>query len=225
MSKINVQKALKELDTLRTTLYLNEDRVKQWFDQLGGDDEEGTSNEIGSQISAGLPNWLANFAGAISGKKGRSNRKQISKSPVLMAVGVEHYLRVRKLLLELPTESYRKTKWIKYTGKSCVTTPKENIIQLNAQLEPSQAEVVHDHRVRQEERLKLKNPKATTLVWTAPGNPCFASIANMEWVNIDNLASDYYHPAGIFGDFESKDDEVIFIRPCWIWYEVLDNSF
>lgn len=220
----NLERTLLEFEKPRTTLYLNNKRVKDIFDQIGGKDESSISRELAGEVGAGVPAWLASIVGKISGKKGQDEKKQIADSPPLMAAMLESYFRRSRKLIDLSNEKFWKAEWLKYVGESCITMPDDDVTTINAGLPAHLSQVIQTERERQQRIIRYEKEDAKTIVWTSAGEPYLASIADTRWVNFTNMASDYYARMGVFGNFESQIENVVFISPLWIWYETITDQ-
>ena len=81
MSASIIEQAISQLQEHRLTLYLNHGLVKRDYDVIGGMDGSSISREYGTDFRVGLPNWAAQVFGTHSGKKGRTEQKEIRDSP------------------------------------------------------------------------------------------------------------------------------------------------
>jgi hypothetical protein len=110
-----------------------------------------------------------------------------------------------------------------------MTWPNQKVNDQSSDLPLPFAMVVESERIRQQNVLRAvrRDQEETVMVWTAAGTDYgtrrgFASIAATRWLNPDNYSSGLSNesaPMGILGDFEKHIDDVVFIRPFWIWTE------
>ena len=222
MSKI--EQAVSELQSEdRTTLYLNEKRVKESYDLIGEPDQLTIINQLSRGGEAGILGW---FKLQLQNLRGDQALKQISDSPLLMAIMVETHFKISGQVLKLPDEQFREgARLIEYVGKSHIMEVDQEVSAETTGLSDDLAQVVKQERDDQQERMKkCKSNDPSMFVWTAAGVPALASIAAWRWVletdNLDNWASGYHlqNPKGIIGSLEREKRGIVFIRPLWIWH-------
>lgn len=216
-----IDRAISQLREHRHTLYLNHDLIKRDYDVIGGMDGSSISREYGADFRMGLPNWVAQVFGTLSGKKGRTEQKDLSKSPELMALVLESHYELTGNLLELPDSAFsREAELIRYIGNGYITGPKESITAQSTGLSSELAKVVQAEREEQQRGFEdLDEDDPATVVWTAQGNPSLASIAHRKWVKpySGTFVSSRRFVRGILGRFESETADIIFLSPRWIW--------
>ena len=210
-----IEQCLSELKTPRITLYINEKRTKDFYDQFGGPDQNSASTEIGSELSSELKFWIAGIASKILGKKGQIKAKDISKSSQLMALVIEFHVKQRGELLDMSVERFGQKGWARYVGDGCITKKGKILTVEKTNLPKEALGVIHDERLRQQ--AEWEPPES--IVWTASGLTPLASVANAKWVDDDDLASYAHNPIGIFGRPEQQKGGVAFVSPIWIWHE------
>lgn len=213
MSKL--EQAISELQReVRTTLYLNEKRIKESYDLIGEPDQFTIINQLTRGGEAGILGW---FKLQIQNLRGDQALKQISDSPLLMAIMVETHFKISGQVLKLPDEQFRRdARLIEYVGESHIVEGDQDITAETTGLSDALAQVVRQERDKQQDRMKkwTKNDPSM-FVWTAAGEPALASIAAWRWVvetdNLDSWASGYHlqHPKGIIGSLEREKRGIV----------------
>lgn len=224
MGMSTIEQAISELHREdRTTLYLNEKRIKESYDLIGEPDQLTIINQLSKGGEAGILGW---FKLQIQNLRGDQALKQISDSPLLMAIIVETHFKISGQVLKLPDEPFRRdARLIEYVGESRITEYDQDITAETTSLSDALAQVVKQERDKQQDRMKKWTTNDPNMfVWTAAGEPALASVAAWRWVtetdNLDSWASAYHlqDPKGILGSLEQEKGGVLFIRPLWIWH-------
>ena len=222
-----------EIGRHRRTLYLNTERVKDAYIGLGGVTELSTNRGRTIEGQVGAPNWIASLSGKIGGTSGRTELIRISEYPEPMALILEdEYAKFGELVdLSLkdptPVEECRKATLLRYQGHGRMTWPAQELNPATSDVPSDLVQVIESERVRQQNVLRAvrRDQNETVMVWTAVGTDlgtrrCYASIAATRWLNGENHATDLSEnaaPLGILGDLEKHIDDLVFIRPFWIW--------
>jgi hypothetical protein len=212
----------------RTTLYLNEERVRRAYGNIGvvGGDQQTLSAQSTKEGSLG-------FAGIFGGKYQRVSGDEIlidiGKSPELMAMMIETFHKTTDQLLELHQMKLHKEdppsegRVVKFVGDSHITEFfQENVTAETAGLSERLARIVDTERNVQKEDRERREKDSRLFAWTAPGELTLASIALWQWA--DPYAGEWSHatqrknPKGILGRVESLQEDVVFITPLWIWH-------
>ncbi len=209
--------SLSDTSEPRATIYLNEKSVNSYYNQRVGAIETLVNTEkIGHNLSAGVFNFLkAEVA------KGHEIAGTVSLTPELKAILIEFEEKNSKQLVNIRVEEPNKGKLLRYVG-DCQFVLWDNIEVPQVNTPPtSVSRVIQKERKKQESFLKFENEKFETFVCVAKlKNYCIAAIASTKWCDLPNLASyGGVPPIGVLGRYESKQDNIFFIAPFWIWHE------
>lgn len=224
--KDEIVSALSETKKSRLTLYLNERRVKQLYDQSIREIEQlveqlVVTKELGEKLGGGIKTFVS-FGGEVAEKEGYA--AQLRFSPELMAVLLEYRTkRDARLLDPSLDEPIQDDALIRYVGASHIISHQKDVDAVETGWTTALAQVVQRERIRvQDEAKDLYDKEARTMVWVASPNAKrkLASIGFLRNVDPGNYIS--YSPLehfGILGRFTREIEGVMFVSPLWIWHE------
>ena len=218
MNENEIVKSLSETRNPRTTIYLNQERIDDFYSQtVGAITELARKGKIGSKISAGILGILGSEVNA--DKELAGNMKM---TPVLKAILIETQARDSGQLIDLAADQARPMTLLRYIGESQIVYMWDEVNPGNARIAENDARTLQIERTRQERFLRFTNDKVGTIVWVASVNGrTVGSIAVSDRINMNELGS--APPSrgrfGIIGAYENEIDGVVLISPFWIWQD------
>ena len=218
MNENEIVKSLSETRNPRTTIYLNQERIDEFYSQtVGAITELIKKGKIGSKVSASLWGILGSELNADKELTGN-----ITITPVLKAILVETQAKDSGQLIDIIADQARPMALLRHIGESQIVYMWDEVNPENAGISNDDARTLQIERTRQEKFLRFANDKVGTIVWVASAaGHTVGSIASSNHINMNELGS--APPSrgrfGIIGAYESEINGVVFISPFWIWQE------
>lgn len=209
-------KTLSKTNNPRATIYLNEKRVTDLYQQsVGGITEVVKTRSLTGKASAGL---LTLFTSEAGGERATSTT--IAITPMIMAILIEHQSANAEQLVDLAVSFPQKGALLSYVGDARLIGFDEAVTATSTNLSEAIASVIHRERLRQENVLRIQDANAKTIVWVSSiQGRSIASIASSQWVDFGHFCSYPQPPLGILGRYESESGGITFLSPLWIWHD------
>ena len=217
MEELDIIKTLSTTREPRTSLYLNNDSIDYLFSQkLGGLTSLVRSEKLGGEVSASLLQIISSNVSTET-----DVQTAINLSPILKAILLEAQANEDGNIVDLSKEEPNSDSWLTYIGRGEFIIWGKDVSSNTVNLNNSTIETIQKEREIQEELLRFWNEKIRTVVWLADNKDnTFCSIISTAWINRGLFSSYRDQPTqGIFGRYEKKINDVVFIAPIWIWNE------
>jgi hypothetical protein len=239
----DVFKTLSKTKNYRNKIYLNEKEINSFYNQkLEGISKLTNSNQIGGNIKGAINAIFASLE--VGGNKTKTSTYEINFDSDIKGMLIEYYLSQNNKLIDLNNKdldpiTLSQNDFLIYIGNGSIYGIKEkDLVSINTRnnkktdgnpVNPQKItftdenfKLIQQIREDQEDPMKKEDDPLTTIVFTAT-TPNFklASIASTQWVDLKGNYVSYRKvpPFGIFGKYEQKEQDILFIQPFWVWKE------
>jgi len=227
LEEAELKNVLKSGIDYRPTYYINQDRIREFYDQcLGGIQGIASSESVSKQVSAEINIAIAKIGGSVS--RGKANNAEWNLSHISMAILVEYYSEKMDQVLEISSgQTYDfSSKKLKYEGTGTITLQEERPSTNLTQIPEAVCEHIQEERLQRLAILR-KDPQRDDVylnVWTAPTKPFLVSFCDYKWMNYGTFSAfgmPEGKPTGILGLYGQSLKfgiyDLILIAPLWIW--------